>query len=1036
MTSWPCLIRTPVRSFSDLAQECFVPSGPAQTWKGITHHLDSAEESTASNVSFSFEPENSSVSLSSSHHRHSSRSFLSSRLQSSQSSWDMKDHDKLQRSISTAKSSVHMSFRDQHSFSSSSVSRFSIRSRLKSASNQTAIDSYLNKIQQCMRGQSRASRQLAISQSSRLLGKTRRRPSTTAARQISNHRNTLKLDQITGSYRIPRTPSYLSKTRRRRPSELEQFSRPALSQHGRRPQVHTAESSLSMASTTSGISQFDFVEGIVENPNVTNANKRKKRYMARLEPLMVSRVSGEGSSVNGWGSDFDIHKQWNDGGGIILEKTFITKKWQSEQSLEQSLVQRADEERCSTSASYKHQVPTDKDQRVAVKSLLNVHLPQSPGVSQWKPPTKTETNRQEVIEKRKQDVQISTAADSINNSIVGTSSTVFIDIAQEDQESLAVHEEHGAQKELKEQKEQQNLKESTATATSQTWREKIDLEYGGPTLAGVQDQQRRRRSSLHSPTQKEVEGWVNKTKGPILKPPVSRDFKECEEDDTESEHETGLNIKVDLKLSKDEQTMKKDATIEGRNDEPQSKQKRKWIKTEVESTHIINIETIKEDESQIQNQQLQHDLHLHTLISVKSFDSTVRVHRPSQTTESILSALSRMEKEAMEHNDTNNDINSDTNSDGDGNKKLTTIVENNSLPHQQVLCHQLLVMMRDACESSTSNDFLNVFSACDETGTGTLTVQEMCIGLQRLGFRAHENMVAGTLSILNMLPANESLNSVVIRYLIFIERVKQYLSPTERSLEKTQYEVKKSFDTIDEAMSLSKEDGSNENDENHNDISYTTGRKTDEASVSGRSTVSSSLRTSLMRPRKSMSVILHGNPITEARERQQMQDEEWQQERAKWGFSTNPGAWQIVRVFVSSTFNDFHGERDTLQREVFPELNELLRSRRVRVVPVDLRWGLTKEDTSSTGLGAIEYCLREVDESRPFFLLMEGERYGWSPPTYRISDRPEFDWVKSYPLGHAITEMEALHGFLRKPYTPGKKMVFHLFYFTLLLKYN
>ena len=128
-------------------------------------------------------------------------------------------------------------------------------------------------------------------------------------------------------------------------------------------------------------------------------------------------------------------------------------------------MQRADEERCSTSASYKHQVPTDKDQRVAVKSLLNVHLPQSPGVSQWKPPTKTETNRQEVIEKRKQDVQISTAADSINNSIVGSSSTVFIDIAQEDQESLAVHEEHGAQKELKEQKEQQNLKESTATAT-------------------------------------------------------------------------------------------------------------------------------------------------------------------------------------------------------------------------------------------------------------------------------------------------------------------------------------------------------------------------------------------------------------------------------------------------------------------------------------------------------------------------------------------------------------------------------------------
>ena len=87
-------------------------------------------------------------------------------------------------------------------------------------------------------------------------------------------------------------------------------------------------------------------------------------------------------------------------------------------------------------------------------------------------------------------------------------------------------------------------------------------------------------------------------------------------------------------------------------------------------------------------------------------------------------------------------------------------------------------------------------------------------------------------------------------------------------------------------------------------------------------------------------------------------------------------------------------------------------------MPVDLRWGLTKEDTSATGLGAIEYCLREVDASRPFFLMMEGERYGWVPPEYKVSDRQEFEWVKQYPLGHAITEMELLHGFLRKPYTP------------------
>lgn len=34
-----------------------------------------------------------------------------------------------------------------------------------------------------------------------------------------------------------------------------------------------------------------------------------------------------------------------------------------------------------------------------------------------------------------------------------------------------------------------------------------------------------------------------------------------------------------------------------------------------------------------------------------------------------------------------------------------------------------------------------------------------------------------------------------------------------------------------------------------------------------------------------------------------------------------------------------HGERDYLTRSVFPELNDKLKFRGIRVVPVDLRWG-------------------------------------------------------------------------------------------------
>lgn len=74
-------------------------------------------------------------------------------------------------------------------------------------------------------------------------------------------------------------------------------------------------------------------------------------------------------------------------------------------------------------------------------------------------------------------------------------------------------------------------------------------------------------------------------------------------------------------------------------------------------------------------------------------------------------------------------------------------------------------------------------------------------------------------------------------------------------------------------------------------------------------------------------------------------------------------------------------------------------------VPIDLRWGLTSEDTSDTGLGALEHCLLEIDHSRPFFVVLAGDRYGWIPPNYRVSDRPEFDWVKTFEDGHSITDM-------------------------------
>ncbi|KAH3757934.1 telomerase protein component 1 [Pelomyxa schiedti] len=123
------------------------------------------------------------------------------------------------------------------------------------------------------------------------------------------------------------------------------------------------------------------------------------------------------------------------------------------------------------------------------------------------------------------------------------------------------------------------------------------------------------------------------------------------------------------------------------------------------------------------------------------------------------------------------------------------------------------------------------------------------------------------------------------------------------------------------------------------------------------------------------------------------------------------GKWRSARVFISSTFRDMHGERDYLTRTVFPELQERCNKIRVRVTPVDLRWGVTEEDTNA----ALELCLTEVDNCRPFFIGLLANRYGWVPKSYDVPDAPEFEWVKSVPAGYSITHLEVMHGFLNNP---------------------
>jgi len=48
----------------------------------------------------------------------------------------------------------------------------------------------------------------------------------------------------------------------------------------------------------------------------------------------------------------------------------------------------------------------------------------------------------------------------------------------------------------------------------------------------------------------------------------------------------------------------------------------------------------------------------------------------------------------------------------------------------------------------------------------------------------------------------------------------------------------------------------------------------------------------------------------------------------------------VIQVFLSSTFSDLKLERNALQREVFPKLEQLCLQRSFQFQAIDLRWGV------------------------------------------------------------------------------------------------
>ncbi len=116
---------------------------------------------------------------------------------------------------------------------------------------------------------------------------------------------------------------------------------------------------------------------------------------------------------------------------------------------------------------------------------------------------------------------------------------------------------------------------------------------------------------------------------------------------------------------------------------------------------------------------------------------------------------------------------------------------------------------------------------------------------------------------------------------------------------------------------------------------------------------------------------------------------------------------RAIRVFVSSTFRDMQAERDELVKRVFPLLRRRCQERGVAWSEVDLRWGVTDEQASDGAV--LPICLAEIERTRPYFIGLLGQRYGWVPGEIGSELAGRFGWLTE-DLHRSVTELEILHG--------------------------
>lgn len=123
-----------------------------------------------------------------------------------------------------------------------------------------------------------------------------------------------------------------------------------------------------------------------------------------------------------------------------------------------------------------------------------------------------------------------------------------------------------------------------------------------------------------------------------------------------------------------------------------------------------------------------------------------------------------------------------------------------------------------------------------------------------------------------------------------------------------------------------------------------------------------------------------------------------------------------IRVFISSTFRDMQDERDELMKKTFPLLRQKAAERDVTLTEIDLRWGITPEESESGKV--VEICMQEIENASPFFVGILGNRYGWVPTQgdLGMNLRERYSQIDRYVERRlSVTEMEMQFGVLERP---------------------